>query len=70
MREPAPALWENRPRLDREQEERFFAGAREATRFFAGKGDVHLALESIARLLEEKVPGALAGRSDHGPGMR
>ncbi|HEX7185363.1 MAG TPA: hypothetical protein VF756_26295 [Thermoanaerobaculia bacterium] len=45
--------WENRPRLSREREDRFFAGAQEATRFFMGESDVQRALEKIARLLDE-----------------
>lgn len=45
--------WEHRPRLSREREERFFAGAEEATRFFMEEADVQRALEKIARLLEE-----------------
>jgi hypothetical protein len=52
--------WEHRPRLSREREERFFAGAEEATRFFIGEADVQRALEKIARLLEEDgIPYAL-----------
>jgi hypothetical protein len=41
------------PRLSRENEERFFAGAREATSFFMGEANVQRALEKIAHLLEE-----------------
>jgi hypothetical protein len=48
----APA-WEDRPRLSREDEDRFFAGAREATRFFMGESDVQRAAHEIAHLLEE-----------------
>jgi hypothetical protein len=45
-----------------EDEERFFAGAREATRFFMGEADVQRALEKVARLLEEDgIPYAVIG---------
>ena len=45
-----------------EDEERFFAGAREATRFFMGESDVQRALEKVARLLEEDgIPYAIIG---------
>lgn len=45
-----------------EDEERFFAGAREATRFFMGESDVQRALEKVARLLEEDgIPYAVIG---------
>jgi hypothetical protein len=48
--------------LSQEDEERFFAGAREATRFFMGESDVQHALEKVARLLEEDgIPYALIG---------
>jgi hypothetical protein len=54
--------WEDRPRLSREREERFFTGAEEATRFFMGEADVQRALEKIARLLEEDgIPYAVIG---------
>jgi hypothetical protein len=57
----APA-WEDRPRLSREREDRFFAGAREATRFFMGESDVQRALEKVARLLDEDgIPYAIIG---------
>lgn len=57
-----PANWENSPRLSREREERFFAGAREATRFFMGEADVQRALEKVARLLDEDgIPYAVIG---------
>lgn len=36
----AKAAWAQRPRLSREQEDRFWAGAAEATRFFMGESDV------------------------------
>lgn len=50
------------PRLSREIEERFFAGAREATRFFMGQSDVQRALEKVAHLLEEDgIPYAIIG---------
>jgi hypothetical protein len=43
-------------------EERFFAGAREATRFFMGEADVQRSLEKVARLLEEDgIPYAVIG---------
>jgi hypothetical protein len=45
-----------------EDEELFFAGAREATRFFMGESDVQRALEKVARLLEEDgIPYAIIG---------
>ncbi len=45
-----------------EDEERFFAGAREATRFFMGESDVQHALERVARLLDEDgIPYAVIG---------
>ncbi|HTG35454.1 MAG TPA: hypothetical protein VLB76_21235 [Thermoanaerobaculia bacterium] len=45
-----------------EDEERFFAGAREATRFFMGESDVQRALEKVARLLDEDgIPYAIIG---------
>src|SRR5947199_1738688 len=48
--------------LSREVEERFFAGAREATKFFMGESDVQHALEKVARLLEEDgIPYAVIG---------
>ena len=49
-------------RLSRENEERFFAGAREATRFFMGQSNVQRALEKVAHLLEEDgIPYAIIG---------
>ena len=57
-----PATWDDRPRLSREREERFFAGAREATRFFMGEADVQRALEKVVRLLDEDgIPYAVIG---------
>jgi len=48
--------------LSRETEDRFFEGAREATRFFMGESDVQHALEKVARLLEEDgIPYAVIG---------
>lgn len=45
-----------------EDEERFFTGAREATRFFMGEADVQHALEKVARLLKEDgIPYAVIG---------
>jgi hypothetical protein len=45
-----------------EDEERFFAGAREATRFFMGESDVQRALEKVTRLLaEDGIPYAIIG---------
>lgn len=45
-----------------EDEERFFAGAREATRFFMGEADVQRALAKVARLLDEDgIPYAIVG---------
>jgi hypothetical protein len=50
------------PRLSREHEARFFAGAEEATRFFMGEADVQRALEKITHLLEEDgIPYAVIG---------
>jgi hypothetical protein len=49
----AMAAWAQRPRLSREQEDRFWAGAAEATRFFMGESDVQRAAAKVARLLEE-----------------
>jgi hypothetical protein len=58
----AIAAWDDRPRLSREREDRLFAGAAEATRFFMGESDVQRALEKVARLLEEDgIPYALIG---------
>jgi hypothetical protein len=55
-------MWQDRPRLSREQEDRFFHGAEEATRFFMGESDVQRALEKITRLLErEGIPYAILG---------
>jgi hypothetical protein len=49
-------------RLSREEEDRLFQGAEEATRFFMGNSDVQHALEKIARLLEEDgIPYAIVG---------
>ncbi len=54
--QPKPA------RLSRENEERFFAGAREAAKFFMGTSDVQRALERVAHLLEEDgIPYAVIG---------
>jgi hypothetical protein len=48
--------------LGREIEERFFAEAREATRFFMGEADVQRALAKVARLLDEDgIPYAIVG---------
>jgi hypothetical protein len=48
--------------MGREMEERFFAGAREATRFFMGEADVQRALAKVARLLDEDgIPYAIVG---------
>lgn len=50
------------PRLSREHEASFFAGAEEATRFFMGEADVQRALEKITHLLEEDgIPYAVIG---------
>lgn len=50
------------PGLSRELEDRVFAGAEEATRFFMGDSDVQHALEKIVRLLEEDgIPYAVIG---------
>jgi hypothetical protein len=54
--------WEDRPRLSPERQERFFAAAEEATRFFMGEADVQRAEKKIARLLEEDgIPYAIIG---------
>jgi hypothetical protein len=58
----ASAAWTDRPRLNRETEDRLFQGAEEATRFFMGQADVQHALEKIARLLEaDGIPYAVIG---------
>jgi len=58
----AEAAWAQRPRLSREQEDRFWAGAAEATRFFMGESDVQRAAAKVARLLEEDgIPYAVIG---------
>jgi hypothetical protein len=58
----AKAAWARRPRLSREQEDRFWAGAEEATRFFMGESDVQRAAAKVARLLEEDgIPYAVIG---------
>jgi hypothetical protein len=50
------------PGLSRELEDRVYAGAEEATRFFMGDSDVQHALEKIVRLLEEDgIPYAILG---------
>ncbi len=49
---PSPS-WENRSRLSREQEARFFASIEEADRFFRGEAAVQRATGRIVRLLEE-----------------
>ena len=49
-------------RLSREIEERFFAGAREAQRFFMGESKIQQALDKITHLLEEDgIPYAIIG---------
>ena len=49
-----------KPALDEETEERFFAGAAEATSFFVGESDVQHALEKLTRLLEaDGIPYAI-----------
>jgi len=51
-----------KPALDEETEERFFAGAAEATSFFMGESDVLHALEKLTRLLEaDGIPYAILG---------
>lgn len=56
------AAWAQRPRLSREREDRFWAGAAEATRFFMGEAKVQNALNKVARLLDEDgIPYALIG---------
>jgi hypothetical protein len=58
----AKAAWAQRPRLSRVQEDRFWAGAAEATRFFMGESDVQRAAAKVARLLEEDgTPYAVIG---------
>ena len=48
--------------LARGDEERFFAGAREATRFFMGEAEVQRTAHGIARLLDENgIPYAIIG---------
>lgn len=57
-------------RPDTEAEERFWAGAKEATRFFMGEADVHRALEKLVRILEAaEIPYAIVGAmalNEHG----
>src|ERR1700704_2803770 len=54
--------WAKRPRLSREREDRFWAGAGEATRFFMGESDVQRVAAKVARLLEEDgIPYAVIG---------
>ncbi len=61
-REIALAVPAAAPRLSRELEDRVYAGAEEATRFFMGDSDVQHALEKIVRLLEEDgIPYAVIG---------
>jgi hypothetical protein len=48
--------------LDAADEAEFFAGARYATEFFMNKADVHVAMEELARRLEElDIPYAIVG---------
>jgi hypothetical protein len=61
-RERALVLPAAAPRLSRVLEDRVYAGAEEATRFFMGDSDVGQALEKIVRLLEEdEIPYAVVG---------
>jgi hypothetical protein len=64
------AAWAQRPRLSREQEDRFWDGAAEAGRFFMGEADVQRATAKVARLLEEdEIPYAVIGAmalNEHG----
>ncbi len=61
-RERALAVPVAAPGLSRELEDRVFAGAEEATRFFMGDSDVQHALEKIVRLLDEDgIPYAVIG---------
>src|SRR5262245_52586458 len=54
--------WEERLWPSRESEERIFAAAKEATRFFMGEAKVNRALEKVTRLLErDGIPYALIG---------
>ena len=56
------ASWAQRPRLDREQEDNFWAGAAEATRFFMGESDVQRVVAKVAHLLEEDgIPYSVIG---------
>lgn len=58
----ATTAWGTRPRLDREEETRFFAGVAEAEEFFMGESKVQRALAKIARLLEQDgIPYAILG---------
>jgi len=65
IRSPEERLWPSR-----ESEERIFAAAMEATRFFMGEDEVYGALEKVTRLLEgDGIPYALIGAlalSDYG----
>jgi len=61
-REGALAVPAAAPGLSRELEDRVYAGAEEATRFFMGDSDVQHALEKIVRLLEaDEIPYAVIG---------
>src|SRR5436853_453892 len=52
----------NSPRLNHDLEDRLWAGAAEATKFFMGESDVQRALDKVARLLEEDgIPYAIIG---------
>src|SRR3954469_7153491 len=66
----AMAAWAQRPRLSREQQDRFWAGAAEAGRFFMGESDVQRAAAKVARLLEkDEIPYAVIGAmalNEHG----
>jgi len=61
--EEVPSLsWENRPRLSREHEARFFASVEKADRFFGDEASMRGATEQILRLLEENgIPYAILG---------
>ena len=54
--------WENRPRLSREHEARFFASIEEADRFFGDEASMRSAMQQILRLLDENsIPYAILG---------
>lgn len=59
---PAAAGWSNRPRLDPQEQARFFAGIAEAESFFVGRSSMQRALKKLSGVLEEGgIPYAILG---------